>query len=399
MSPPTRYRGTVLLGTKRNRTVLPSVPLNDLHEAGLEELNTCMGGLKHVLISAVPAPDSKDLASRVCLSSSLFVVDVRLRCFAVDVEIARIASSALFDFTPSTTFPSCRIGSYDILIGSNNGSSLAVKITFYLSRASSAKSRVYLACKYVVRRIKSLLPNLQVNRSVVLWIICYFMQIHLLQHVVLKVYSIPMEQQTSDMHIFFRFSLLALTAWKRSQLEENKAAELKPQKKEVPELGHSHTVLFYLTLISVVFPIFVLHTCKLDARRHRGFVKGGSGPGSSMQREGSSVVRGGENCDMTRGLCSCGMQVAGSVKGRNRKYDGKLGVGCPPSIERGSAHGSMRGEWRERERTAMPEVEKAAQTELAMREAERQGCGGVQEDEGSPSKEARKIRKKRKKRK
>ncbi|KAL0915345.1 hypothetical protein M5K25_015757 [Dendrobium thyrsiflorum] len=65
--------------------------------------------------------------SRVCLSSSLFVVAVRLRCFAVGVEIARIASSALFDFTPSTTFPSCRIGSYDILIGSNNGSSLAVK--------------------------------------------------------------------------------------------------------------------------------------------------------------------------------------------------------------------------------------------------------------------------------
>ncbi|KAI0498980.1 hypothetical protein KFK09_019880 [Dendrobium nobile] len=37
-------------------------------------------------------------------------------------------------------FPSCRIGSYDILIGSKNGSSLAVKVTFSLSRASSAKS-------------------------------------------------------------------------------------------------------------------------------------------------------------------------------------------------------------------------------------------------------------------
>ncbi|KAL0913006.1 hypothetical protein M5K25_016435 [Dendrobium thyrsiflorum] len=46
------------------------------------------------------------------------------------VEIAGVASSApswLFDFA-STTFPFCRIGSYDILIGSNNGSSLAVKV-------------------------------------------------------------------------------------------------------------------------------------------------------------------------------------------------------------------------------------------------------------------------------
>ncbi|KAI0513525.1 hypothetical protein KFK09_009550 [Dendrobium nobile] len=33
------------------------------------------------------------------------------------------------------------IGSYDILIGSNNGSSAAVKVTFSLSRASLAKSR------------------------------------------------------------------------------------------------------------------------------------------------------------------------------------------------------------------------------------------------------------------
>ncbi|KAL0905299.1 hypothetical protein M5K25_023708 [Dendrobium thyrsiflorum] len=49
----------------------------------------------------------------------------------VGVEIARVASSApswLFDLAPLTTFPSCRIGSYDILIGSNNGSSLAVKM-------------------------------------------------------------------------------------------------------------------------------------------------------------------------------------------------------------------------------------------------------------------------------
>ncbi|KAH0448382.1 hypothetical protein IEQ34_022182 [Dendrobium chrysotoxum] len=45
-------------------------------------------------------------------------------------SVASSAPSWLFDFTPSTTFPSCRIGSYDILIGSNNGSSLAVKVTF-----------------------------------------------------------------------------------------------------------------------------------------------------------------------------------------------------------------------------------------------------------------------------
>ncbi|KAH0467194.1 hypothetical protein IEQ34_004432 [Dendrobium chrysotoxum] len=71
--------------------------------------------------------------SRVWLSSSLFVVAVGLRCFAGGVEIARVASSApslLFDFAPSKTFPSCRIASYDILIGSNNGSSLAVKLRF-----------------------------------------------------------------------------------------------------------------------------------------------------------------------------------------------------------------------------------------------------------------------------
>ncbi|KAH0450910.1 hypothetical protein IEQ34_021602 [Dendrobium chrysotoxum] len=50
---------------------------------------------------------------------------------SVGVQIARVASSApswLFDFAPSTTFPSCRIGSYDFLIGSNNESSLAVKV-------------------------------------------------------------------------------------------------------------------------------------------------------------------------------------------------------------------------------------------------------------------------------
>ncbi|KAH0449763.1 hypothetical protein IEQ34_020455 [Dendrobium chrysotoxum] len=33
----------------------------------------------------------------------------------------------MFDFAPSTAFPSCRIGRYNILIGSNDGSSLAVK--------------------------------------------------------------------------------------------------------------------------------------------------------------------------------------------------------------------------------------------------------------------------------
>ncbi|KAI0524139.1 hypothetical protein KFK09_003503 [Dendrobium nobile] len=36
--------------------------------------------------------------------------------------------SWLFDFAPSSTFPSCRIESYDILIRFNNGSTLALKI-------------------------------------------------------------------------------------------------------------------------------------------------------------------------------------------------------------------------------------------------------------------------------
>ncbi|KAI0504401.1 hypothetical protein KFK09_015353 [Dendrobium nobile] len=64
--------------------------------------------------------------------------------YFIGVEIAGVASSApswLLNFAPSTTFPCCRIGSYDILIGSKNGSSLAVTVTFSLSRASSAKSR------------------------------------------------------------------------------------------------------------------------------------------------------------------------------------------------------------------------------------------------------------------
>ncbi|KAI0504240.1 hypothetical protein KFK09_015190 [Dendrobium nobile] len=41
----------------------------------------------------------------------------------------------------SKAFPSCWIGSYDILIGSNEGSSPGVKVTFSLSRVSSTKSR------------------------------------------------------------------------------------------------------------------------------------------------------------------------------------------------------------------------------------------------------------------
>ncbi|KAH0449779.1 hypothetical protein IEQ34_020471 [Dendrobium chrysotoxum] len=85
----------------------------------------CAGEFRKFLIN------NNFAAFRVCLSSALFVVAVGLRCFAGGVEIARVASSApswLFDFAPSTTFPSCRIGSYDILIGSNNGSSLAVKM-------------------------------------------------------------------------------------------------------------------------------------------------------------------------------------------------------------------------------------------------------------------------------
>ncbi|KAH0448373.1 hypothetical protein IEQ34_022173 [Dendrobium chrysotoxum] len=67
-----------------------------------------------------------------------------IRSASGGVEIARVASSApswLFDFAPSTNFPSCRIGSYDILIGSNNGSSLAVKMfvrpVHWIGRAGS----------------------------------------------------------------------------------------------------------------------------------------------------------------------------------------------------------------------------------------------------------------------
>ncbi|KAL0916815.1 hypothetical protein M5K25_014355 [Dendrobium thyrsiflorum] len=79
-------------------------------------------------------------ASRVCRSSFHFVVAVRLRCFAGGVEIARVATLApswLFGFAPSTTFPSCRVGSYDILIGSINGSLLAVKVLPFARRLLS----------------------------------------------------------------------------------------------------------------------------------------------------------------------------------------------------------------------------------------------------------------------
>ncbi|KAH0457273.1 hypothetical protein IEQ34_015180 [Dendrobium chrysotoxum] len=70
----------------------------------------------------------------------LYLVDsVRLRCFA---PVTRVACSApswlLFDFTPSTTFPSCQIGIYDILIGSNDGSSLDVKADMWMDGASES---------------------------------------------------------------------------------------------------------------------------------------------------------------------------------------------------------------------------------------------------------------------
>ncbi|XP_020680459.1 homeobox-leucine zipper protein HOX8-like, partial [Dendrobium catenatum] len=41
------------------------------------------------------------------------------------------ARPRLFDIAPWTTFPSSRIGSQNILVGSNDGSSLAVKIKFF----------------------------------------------------------------------------------------------------------------------------------------------------------------------------------------------------------------------------------------------------------------------------
>ncbi|KAL0903548.1 hypothetical protein M5K25_027935 [Dendrobium thyrsiflorum] len=58
----------------------------------------------------------------------------------MNVEFCTSSSSSLFDFARSMTFPLERKLRH-FLIGSNNGSSLAVKVTFSLSRASSAKSR------------------------------------------------------------------------------------------------------------------------------------------------------------------------------------------------------------------------------------------------------------------
>ncbi|KAL0917911.1 hypothetical protein M5K25_013018 [Dendrobium thyrsiflorum] len=49
------------------------------------------------------------------------------------------APSSVLDFAPLPAFPSHWNGSYDILNGSNEGSSLAVRVTFSPSLASSAK--------------------------------------------------------------------------------------------------------------------------------------------------------------------------------------------------------------------------------------------------------------------
>ncbi|KAL0904689.1 hypothetical protein M5K25_026823 [Dendrobium thyrsiflorum] len=54
-----------------------------------------------------------------------------------------------------TAFPSCWNGSCDILIGSQDGSLLAVKVTFFLSWASSTKSREPAKPKEGRRRIYS----------------------------------------------------------------------------------------------------------------------------------------------------------------------------------------------------------------------------------------------------
>ncbi|KAI0519226.1 hypothetical protein KFK09_006668 [Dendrobium nobile] len=66
-------------------------------------------------------------------SSLLFIFDASRLCdFAGGIELARVTSTAprwLFDFAPWTIIPSCRIGSYNILIGSNNGSSMALKLS------------------------------------------------------------------------------------------------------------------------------------------------------------------------------------------------------------------------------------------------------------------------------
>ncbi|KAH0459647.1 hypothetical protein IEQ34_012461 [Dendrobium chrysotoxum] len=73
---------------------------------------------KSLAISCLGLINNNLEASRVCLSSSHFVVAVRLRCFVGGVEIAHVASLApswlcdsACDFAPSTTFPSCQIGS------------------------------------------------------------------------------------------------------------------------------------------------------------------------------------------------------------------------------------------------------------------------------------------------
>ncbi|KAH0470145.1 hypothetical protein IEQ34_001703 [Dendrobium chrysotoxum] len=75
--------------------------------------------------------------------------------FAFPVVVAvgsflRMSSFGAIGLRSFEDVPSCWIGSYDILIGSNDGSSLAVKVTFSLSRSSSAKSRKFAEPKDLV---------------------------------------------------------------------------------------------------------------------------------------------------------------------------------------------------------------------------------------------------------
>ncbi|KAL0925537.1 hypothetical protein M5K25_003882 [Dendrobium thyrsiflorum] len=62
---------------------------------------------------------------------------------AFPLSKASLASSLLFDLAPMRAFPSCRIGSYNILIGSKHRSSFTVKVTFSLTSATSTKSHKF----------------------------------------------------------------------------------------------------------------------------------------------------------------------------------------------------------------------------------------------------------------
>ncbi|KAL0918989.1 hypothetical protein M5K25_011048 [Dendrobium thyrsiflorum] len=83
-------------------------------------------------------------ASRVCLSSSLFVVAVRLRCLAGGVEIARLASSAPVRLgVRLRSFDDFRFLSDRKLRHFDRKSSLAVKVSFwYLIKRRMAAHKI-----------------------------------------------------------------------------------------------------------------------------------------------------------------------------------------------------------------------------------------------------------------